>query len=242
MYEAKDEIVIKDKKALLASLREDIIQASTALTKIHAEKKQTHEDLARVKNEQVLIEDTCRIALAEVQREKEYAKNLIQDAQVHVTRMHQEIAVLNTQKKESMSELRKLNEWVFTAEEAKNTLIKELADLEKQAKAKESYIADLSHFKALKEEAEKEYRVVLVETRLAIDESEALKEKSDTQVSENKKILTKIESDLNVAKEELRKTQIHDNRVREELKIYVERVEKAHSAAFPKRTMKLTQR
>lgn len=242
MSSKEQEVEIKNSKALLSSLRNDIIQASTALSKILADVKVAEKQLedVRLQLETDKASSLSVIELCDMQRAD--AKRKIQDAEGAVVRSKNELATLKTQKKEAMSELKNLNEWIFTAEERKKELDTDIVSLEKTAKEKEGYISDIADFKALSHTAKEEHRLVLVETKLANDESEALAEKSRAEVQKNKKELAEIEAKKKVALEELRKTQRHDKKVREELQIYIERVEKAHTQAFPQRTMKLSKR
>jgi len=230
---------VKNQQILLASIRNEIIEASTALSKIYEEKKKVESEVLEASEELLDIKAVSKGVLAEISQAQIGLKNREIDANANVERAKKEVEVLKKQKKEAMSELKRVNEWIFNGQEALKSLRSELDTLSQEKVQKEEYIADTEDFKLKRDIAEGEYREILVNAKLASDELEAKQYSFEDKEKKTEEKLSTLQSEIGKAEIELQDLLNNKTRIEKDLQIYINRVEKAYKEQFPDKKFKV---
>ena len=230
---------VKNQKILLATIRRDIIEASTALTSLYADKTAIDSEILESKQELIKNQVASDSIFAAIEGEKESLRKTERDSVNGVERAKKEMKVLGTQKKESMKELRRANEWVYTAQEEAKKLNTSIASLVKEEALKKAYIADTEVFKDMRDEAEEAYKEILLDAKLITDETEAKRHNCEQEVSKAEEKLGKLKEDTKLAKQELNTFVREKNKKEKDLGIYINRVEVAYKKQFPNKAFKL---
>jgi chromosome segregation ATPase len=156
-----------------------------------------------------------------------------------IERAKKEVEVLKTQKKESMKELKRLNEWVYTAQEEQKKLGTNIVSLSEKQALKMDYIADIEDWKIKKEGAEEAYKEIVLDAKLVSDETEVKTTNCEQKVEKAEKKLAKLKEDSKIAKEKLDSFVKEKNKKEKDLEIYINRIEKAYKKQFPDKSFKL---
>ena len=230
---------LKNDKILLASIRSDITEATSELTNKNKEIEAADKRIAISEEKLKEIQLACITAIEEMKAEEVSLRKTEKDTNNAVKRSEKELEVLKQQKKDSMKELRRQNEWVFTAEEVKKTLNRSIATLKVVERNKLAYISDIEIFAEKKSVAEEEYKDILLKARLITDESEAVVAKNVEKLKNLRKESVSLGKQIATAKSKLEHTTSERLRIEKDLKVYIGRVEKHYKKAFPKLKMKL---
>lgn len=235
----KTEAEIKNAELTLASLRSDTLKAAADLTEAFAAKdkaeKETEEAL------KTLSEAQNATAKAFKELEDERARMRMERAahEAWVARAKKELDVLKTQKSEAMSELARINEWIFSGENTKRELDLKIVNMQEQLIEYDrigNAIIDLRDQKHL---AEQERNTVQLEANLARDEAENVLLNLKAEKEE-------VEKGLAIAKEmreqeEIKLYDLRNDRLRiqKDIDVIVLRLEEKFGEAFPELKMKI---
>lgn len=230
---------VKNQKILLASLRREIIEASTGLTSIYSEKKTVEKEVEDSKQELILNQVASDSIFAAIQGEQEALRQTERDSVNSVRRAEKEVDILKIQKKESMKELKRQNEWVYTAQEEVKILNTSIASLTEKEALKTEYIDDIEVLKIKREEAEEAYKEILLDAKLVSDETEAKQVHCKQNVDKAEKMLKELKSEAKLEKQKLDSTVKERNKVESDLEIYINRIRIAHEKQFPDKGFKI---
>lgn len=235
----KQETEIKDKKILLVSLNRDIVQASEKLTAVLVEIENSENRLKlSLAQEKSVLESIKQEHINLEQRENDI-KNYAKDAQLAVSRSQSELSALKRQKTEAMKELRRLNDWILTAEEREQELKTVLAELESKSYLKTEFVADLEQIKAERVEEKEINRLLQQEFDTLTLEITLARESLDAFLAEKEQKEQELAQKQQKAEENLKELEQRDKKIREELALYEERVREKYSEAFPARELKV---
>jgi len=232
-------IEITNQKILLANLRNDIIEASTTLTKIHKDIKVQSVVLSvldtKVFDQELAIQESGTL-LKEQKELTEITKTLEGESKVAVKRFELEVEILKVQKKEAMTELKRLNEWVFTAKVEEDVLNERKAVLE-------ANLANLDDEKTSVQDSitllKEKYVEVVTNIKLSEDANKIQLEIISKEALEAEIRLTQTLKEQTKAEEALLDTENKRLRITLDLEIYTERTKKEYEKMFPDRIMKL---
>lgn len=230
---------VKNQEILLASLRNEIIEASTALSKIYADHKSVKESIKDAEEELAIIKSESLTVLETVANANKNLDKRIADVNAICERAANEVKVLKVQKKEAMSELKRLNEWIFTAQETLKVITEKTEKLIKKADEKDAYISDIADFKALKESAEADYRDVLVNAKLTSDDIEYKTHKLEEKEKDAEAKFSVLRERTQKEQEKFNDAEAKRLKVEADLKIYIKRVEVAYKQQFPDKKFKI---
>ena len=236
------EIKVTNDTILLRSLRNDIIEAQTRLSGIYAEAKYQEKIIERKNLDLGDLQKEKSDLFMEMKAERDSVQLSHKDLENAKIRSEKELLVLKNQKKESMSELRKLNEWNSNAREEKDGLklvITELLELEKDKKL---FVQDIKDVKELLDEKNEEYRLALVEVDLLKVDAEAFNDKNSKRVGILQEEVKVLEKKKEMSEIELADTLIYKKKVEVDLNIYQQRIQKEYEKTFPEKIMPLTKK
>ena len=242
MSTKEEQTKLKNDKLLLGSLRNDIIEASTCLSQHKQAVDEESILLEEKKAEIAILEERKDEIFAEIDEERKAIKQDKIDLESAKVRSEKELEVLNKQKRSAMSELRRLNEWNFEAKEEKDALeklIKALLIIEREKKA---YISDIKVYKEKTEEVKEAQQNVLIDIKLAEDESEAKVYKNTREVERLQDIVEVLQEKKEQAENLLATAIVDKERIEVDLEIYEKRVAKKYEEAFPGKKLKLTKK
>lgn len=229
----------KNDKILLKSLRNDIIEASTALSQIKEELR-TQCAIVEEKRSEVAILNELKLSVMDsIGKEKENLKNSYKDLEKAENRSKKELEILKTQKKEAMSELRRLNDWNFTALEEKKALEVRISQLTEIEKKKKEYISDISFYEDRLLEIKEKQRIVLIDIKLSEDTSEALLDSQNKKLERMKEEVAVLEVKKTEAETLLARAIIERDRIKVDLEIYEKRIRNEYSKVFNGKEIKL---
>lgn len=234
-----NEVEVNNAETNLASIRSDTIQAAKDLTELLQKKKLIEGEIEEAEDKLASTKEACATALKELEDER---SRMRMERKAHIDwteRSKKELEVVKSQKSAAMSELKRLNEWIFSGEATVKELEAKLKDLHEQENSKKSLESDIIAVRAEKEEAEQERNSVRLETRLAVDEAENALIKARDELAKAETRL-KEATDARIKEEESYTTTRNDHaRIKEDLAIYVARVKEKYEETFPGHTIKL---
>lgn len=235
----ENEVEIKNATLTLASIREDTNKEASLLTSLLEGKakvlKETAESKAELEKEREAIKSE-RAVLATERVDNLYTKS---NADSAVKRADEELKIVNSQKNEAMRELSRLNDWNMKAEEEKKVLGQSIEDLKKEEEERLKIILDIENLEERKKEAEKTLNQVKIETSLLIDETSnnvANLNKEAELAVERQNEAQEARSVAEIALYDLNNERV---RVRGDLDVCIDRVEKVYNKAFPELRMKI---
>lgn len=230
---------VKNDKILLASIRVDITEATSKLSSVYKEEEAVSKRVVQTEDKLKEVQLLCIAEIEKMKAQEASLRKTERDADNAVKRSKEELKVLKTQKKESMKDLKRQNEWVFTAEELKKKLNRGNATLKVVERKKLAYISDIELFKVKKDVAEEEYKDILLKAKLVTDESDAKVHLNTEKVKSLKAEASVLTKDNKTSQSKLEHTTSERLRIEKDLEVYIGRVEKHYKKAFPELKMKL---
>lgn len=230
---------IKNQTVLLASLRNDIIEASTALSQNLKDVKVKQEKLAEIEKDlaiKTIISQEEARHLGSLMDAQKVAVNTRIEAEEAVKRTKAEIGILKVQKKEALNELKRLNEWVYTAKLAEDELLAKKALLEANIAELKTEVAFLE---LAKKDAEAEYRAVVLEIKLALDSGKSELSQITLEVEKAQLVLVSTKKEQEKAEMAVLDADNKKRQIEIDLEIYTVRIKDEYEKTFPGRIMKL---
>lgn len=226
-------------KATLASLRFDIQQEAQNLTQIHIEKNSVKSEIEQFRQEK-------EIGIAELAKIK--AEMLSESSNIEARRSQvglaeeaakNELRVIKTQIQEAMSELQRINKWISTGEERKAELDKIIFNLDEQIKEKTKVSEGILEIKNQIAGEEKHLSDIRIESALIVENAKEGKNSTEMQKNEALKMRDAAIQEKTHAEEDTARLQREQGRMKNDLAIYVARVEEYYKKAFPELRMPL---
>jgi len=223
----------------LDSIRKDIIEASKQLSSLYSEKKLVLEVIEKRENELRQKETAIQEAETIMKDRSTQLSDQEKKAQGAVVRSNEELDVLKKQKSDAMTELSRINDWIFSGEREKALLNIEIESLQKISVTKKQYIKDIEEYSIKRDSLLKENADALAEKRNISEKSEQKLLEVQKKVEDAVQELLKVEDSLERAKSELNNAVTEKMRIHKDLEVYISRVEKKYKKAFPELKMKL---
>jgi len=239
MITKEEQTKLNNDKILLDSLRNDIIEVVNALSQTYKEREEQSTILEQNKSEMAVLEERKAEIFFELEEERKSIKQSKIELESFKVRSLNELNVLDKQKRSAMSELRRLNEWNFEVIEEKKGLDENIKALLLVEREKKTYILDIEVFKKKVEEVKEHHRSILVDIKLAEDESEASLYKNKKEVIRMQDIVDILQEKKDKAEYALADSIKQKYEIEVDLKIYEDRVDKKYTKAFPTKKIKL---
>jgi len=224
---------VKNQELTLASIRSDTIQAAKELSELYAEHASVRAEIDAGRALQAKEEESLARANKELEDERSRMRAERKAHEDWVSRSRKELEVLKAQKKEAMSELSRINEWIFSGENRKRELDGQVAYLLERLKDKKALEDSILALIEEKNVAEAERNVVKLDIQLSKDSAENELIRVRKELGEADAALTVCKTALIEEEQKLNDYRNERVKLKRDTDIILSRIEKKYEEAFP---------